>query len=204
MSQIFSMVFLKTTASAFPDLQDEQLVTALLAEESRERQRLLQEELYDRYADKVFCKCLSIVKDHETAKDLTHDIFIKIFLKLKDFKSTSPLYGWVFAIAYNHCINYINKQNRQRTEDFDDHSYDISEDEIEQQNDELKELQTQQLEHLLGELSEDDRLILLMRYQDDMAVKEIAESLDLGESAVKMRLKRSRDRLAELFKTIRP
>ncbi len=194
------MVFLQSTTTEFEPLDDQNLVAAILTEDNRERQRLMQEVLYDRYADKVFYKCLSIVKDHETAKDLAHDILVKMFLKLKDFKGTSPFYGWLFAIAYNHCINFVNKQQRLRTEDFDTHGYDIAEDEIEKENLELKELRLEKLEELLGELTESERLILLLRYQDDLAVKDIAEALDIGESAVKMRLKRSRDRLAELFK----
>ncbi len=198
------MVFLQSTTTEFESIDDQPLVAAILTEGNRERQRLMQEVLYDRYANKVFYKCLSIVKDHETAKDLAHDILVKMFLKLKDFKGTSPFYGWLFAITYNHCISYVRKQQQQRTEDFDAHSYDIAEDEIERENLELKELRLEQLEQLLDVLTESERLILLMRYQDDMAMKEIAEALDIGESAVKMRLKRSRDRLAELFKTIRP
>ncbi|MCF8247240.1 MAG: RNA polymerase sigma factor [Saprospiraceae bacterium] len=197
------MVFLQSTTTEFEAIDDQSLVAAILTEDDRERQRQMQEVLYDRYADKVFYKCLSIVKNHETAKDLAHDILVKMFLKLKHFKGASPFYGWLFAITYNHCISYVRKQQRQRTEDFDAHSYDIAEDEIEQENLELKELKLEQLEQLLDELTESERLILLMRYQDDMAVKEIAEALDIGESAVKMRLKRSRDHLAELFKTIR-
>ncbi len=198
------MVFLQKTTSEFGLLNDNDLIVAILNERNRERQRLLQEALYDRYADKVFFKCVSIVKDHETAKDLAHDVLVKVFVKLSDFKGTSPFYGWVLAIAYNHCISYIRSKKRQKIEDFDAHSYDIAEDDIERENLELKELRLEKLETLLEELSENERAILLMRYQDDMSIREISEVLDLTESAIKMRLKRSRDRLAELFKSVRP
>ena len=65
----------------------------------------------------------------------------------------------------------------------------------------LQELQLDQLEILFRQLKGDDKIILLMRYQDSMSVKQIAATLGIGESAVKMRLKRSRDRLAELLKS---
>ncbi len=194
------MVFLKNNETEFTELPDKELVACILAEKNKEVQRRMQEELYDRYADKVFYKCITFVKDGETAKDLAHDILVKMFLKLKDYKGISPFYGWIFAIAYNHCVSYLQKQKRMVLEDFDAREFNLTTDEIETENQELKELQLTQLEHLMEELNENEKLILLMRYQDGMPVKEIAGTLEMGESAVKMRLKRSRDRLAELFK----
>ena len=73
-------------------------------------------------------------------------------------------------------------------------------DDIELENKLLKDLQLNQLEKLFKELKADEKMVLLMRYQDGMSVKQISTSLSIGESAVKMRLKRSRDRLAELLK----
>lgn len=195
-----SMVFLKNKETPYKELPDKELVAAILIETNKERQRIMQEELYDRYAGKIFFKCLSIVKNRETAKDLAHDILVKMFLKLKDYKSISPFYGWVFAITYNHSISYLQKQKRIVLEDVEAGEFNLTTDEIEAENQELKELQLTQLERMVEELSEIERLILFMRYQDGMPVKEIASALQIGESAVKMRLKRSRDRLAELFK----
>ncbi len=58
-------------------------------------------------------------------------------------------------------------------------------------------MQFSQLEHFLDILHPEERMILMMRYQDDMSVNDIAETLHLGLSAVKMRLKRGRDKLAK-------
>ncbi len=194
------MAFLKNKETPYSGLTDKELIAGILSENKKEVQRHMQEELYDRYADKVFFKCMAIVKNRETAKDLAHDVLVKMFLKLKDYKSISPFYGWVFAIAYNHCISYLAKQKKMMQEDISAVEFQLSVDEIEAENQELKEMQLTQLENLIEELNENERLILFMRYQDGMPVKEIASALEMGESAVKMRLKRSRDRLADLFK----
>lgn len=196
------MVFLELKQEQLSSLDDKELVTAILQTTERAMQRACQEELYNRYADKVYFKCLAMVKDPDKAKDIAHDVLVKMFLKLKEYKGTGPLYGWLFAITYNFCINFLKKEKRLRTESFDLREYDVGTDEIEEENQELHELQLTQLELLMDTLEDDERLILLMRYQDDLSVRQMAEALDIGESAVKMRLKRSRDRLAHLFRNL--
>ena len=118
------------------------------------------------------------------------------------FICKSSFYSWVNAIIYNHCINHIEREKKLRLEDFETHSYDIAADEIELEHKILMELRLSQLEILMEQISESERMILLMRYQDDLSVKQIAQALGIGESAVKMRLKRSRDHLAELLKAL--
>ena len=194
------MIFLKNKPGASKELSDKELAGAILHATENSQRRQLQEELYDRYAEKIFFKSLSIVNNRDTAKDLTHDVLVKIFLRLGSYRGDSPFGGWVMAVTYNHCISYLEKEKRLRWEDFDSHQFEMAVDDIESENNILLELQLTQLEQLLDELNDSDRLILLMRYQDAMPVKEIADILQIGESAVKMRLKRSRDRLAELFK----
>ncbi len=158
----------------------------------------LLEHLYDRYATKIFHKCLSLTKEREVAKDLSHDIIIKIFTSLAKFQGKSAFSLWVHSITYNHCMDYLRLQKRLQYTDYDEQSFDyISEDTIERENKELEELQFSQLEHFLDILHPEERMILMMRYQDDMSVNDIAETLHLGLSAVKMRLKRGRDKLAK-------
>lgn len=171
-------------------------------------QRVLQGEkqlleiLYDRYSSKVYYKCLSITKDANISKDLSHDIIIKIFMNLSKFKGTSDFSFWVKSITYNYCMDFLKKKKRLRFGELDASEFDnVAADEIELENKILKEVQLEQLEILFEELKGDDKMILLMRYQDGMSVKDIATTLKISQSAVKMRLKRSRDRLAELLKS---
>jgi RNA polymerase sigma-70 factor (ECF subfamily) len=196
------MVFVKNDSLTFRAFTDQELISSILAEPDRNQCRLMQEELYERYVDKVYFKCISIVKDTHLAQDLTHDILVKVLIRLKDFKGASPFYGWVSAITYNSCMTFLKHRIRDRTIDLDHVDTDLAEEDIENENIELREIQLEQLEKIMDELHEKDRMILLMRYEDDLSIVEISQILDLGESAVKMRLKRSRDRLAELFKSL--
>lgn len=166
-------------------------------------ERDLLEIIYDRYAPKIYYKCLSIIRNKDTAKDLAHDIMIKVFLNLSEFRGTAGFASWVYAITYNHCMDYVRKSKRMPVEPMDSKEYDLlSTEEIELENKILKDLKLTQLETILEGLKPGDKLILMMRYQDSMSTKQIAKTLNLSGSAVKMRLKRSRDKLAQQLKDI--
>ncbi len=157
-------------------------------------------ELYDRYANKVYRKCISMLKNKEDAQDLSHDILVKAFLKISSFQGNSSFSTWIYAITYNNCIDFLRKKQKTRVVDYDDitESFDIEvEDEVE--NKKLFEIEVERLLELLYELNEDDRAIILMKYQDEMSIEDIRTALNLSPSAAKMRLKRARDRLRKFY-----
>lgn len=195
------MIFaLFNTLDTKEKISDKEIVERIIATGDKELFHIL----YERYADKVYRKCLLLTKDRETSKDLAHDILIKVFLNLSKLKKITNFSLWVHSITYNHCIDYLRLKQKVKYEDFEEQAFeDISEEDIEREQQELKELQLSELEAVFAELKEEEKLILLMRYQDDLSIKDIARTLSMGESAVKMRLKRSRDHLAELLKKYR-
>ena len=73
------------TLSNINDLSDEDLVEAIV----KTNNTLLFEILYDRYANLVYNKCYGFAKDADEAKDLTQDVFLKLFVKLASFKGKS-------------------------------------------------------------------------------------------------------------------
>ncbi len=158
--------------------------------------------LYDRYANKVYRKCLSVIKEANTAQDLVHDIMVRVFTNLPKFKGDSKFGSWVYAITYNRCMDFLRKQQRYRVSEFDaENDPRGGQEDHEPSYRELVAIRTQQLEVLMEELHEMDRMVLLMKYQDELSVAEMAETLEVGESAIKMRLKRARDRLQKLHES---
>jgi RNA polymerase sigma-70 factor (ECF subfamily) len=180
-------------------LTDEQLVRLILDSGDSKGFELL----YDRFAQRVYYKCVSLLKDREEAKDLTHDILLKVFLNLVKFEGRSSFSLWVHSITYNYCIDYLKKQKRLRMGAFEEEVHeDIADDVAEQESRLLQELKLTQLGQVFDKLAIEDQIILMMRYQDDLPVKKIAETLQISESATKMRLKRSRDHLALLIQQL--
>ncbi|GAB2528389.1 RNA polymerase sigma factor [Spirosoma aerophilum] len=159
------------------------------------------ETLYERYCDKVYRKCLSFSKDPVRAEDLTHDIFLKLVVKLSSFREQAKFSTWLYSITYNYCTDQLRSQNLRREVHMDEgwERLDVGTDDGLAEMAEMAEMESQQLERALHQLSAEEQTILLMKYQDDVSIRDIAAISGLTESAVKMRLKRSRDKLRKHY-----
>lgn len=176
------------------NLNDEEIIVKLLnAEDSS-----LFEILYDRYVDKVFAKCFSFTKEASLAEDLSHDIFIKVYSKLADFKGNAKFSTWLYMITYNHCIDYVRKNTRRIREV--EIAGDINIENEDTGEDKLLEIRVERLQNILNQISIEERSILIMKYQDDFQIKEICKLLDINASAAKMRLKRAKAKVLRLYK----
>ncbi|MCB9272766.1 MAG: sigma-70 family RNA polymerase sigma factor [Lewinellaceae bacterium] len=160
--------------------------------------------LYGRYSTKIFSKCISLLKDEVLAQDATQEIFTKIFLNLSRFGEKSKFSTWVYSITYNYCIDFLRRKKKQKDlfSDEMEKAPDVPENEVSDKV--LLEMELSQLKVVLDNLPEGDQAILLMKYQDGMQIRDIAEVLDKTESAIKMKLKRAKARAQqvrdELFK----
>lgn len=179
-------------------LTDEDLVKEIVENNNSQLFGLL----YDRYAHIVYNRCYGFAKSKEEAQDLTHDVFIKLFVKLRTFKGRSKFSTWLYSFTYNFCVNYVQrdsvkKQERNTVTTDIIRDDDINLEEIDDSS--LLELKSEKLAKVLEIIDVNDKMILLMKYQDDMTIKEIAVLLSLGESAVKMRLKRAKERVIKTY-----
>lgn len=182
--------------TVYKELSDLEIIALITKEQKTD----LFDVLYDRYAPLIYRKCVSLTKDQNVAKDLMHDIMIKVFLNIAQFEGRSNFSLWVNTVSYNHCMQYFKLKKRLVITPEELSTYqNLAIQDIEEEHQELQQIKAKQLLFLLEKLKSESRLILVMRYFSDMSVKEIAESLEIGESAVKMRLKRGRAKLADLF-----
>ncbi|MCR9067099.1 MAG: sigma-70 family RNA polymerase sigma factor [Cytophagales bacterium] len=181
---------------ALRKLTDEEIVN-LVAEHNRTD---LFEVIYDRYALKIYQKCLSFTRDDYEAKDVAHDVIVKLFLQLTKFGGKSKFSTWVYKVTYNHCVDYqaIRKKKLSLSEELaleagKSEPSDVPEDS------ELMELSIDTLAKLMEQLTPAEKSIILMKYQDGLSVKEIASLTQAGESSVKMKLKRTKAKLIALY-----
>lgn len=176
-------------------LTDEKIVELIMSSENPE----FFEEIYERYAKKIFSKCLSFSKDQIEAMDLAHDVLIKIYLNLSKYQKKAKFSTWIYAITYNYCVDYQVKRKKQMTI-LEELKNDDSELVVQNHTDEeLEEITTEKLKQLLEKVSLAEKTLLLMKYQDNFSVKEIAKTIGVGESAVKMKLLRSKAKLMKLY-----
>ncbi|MDP5121565.1 MAG: sigma-70 family RNA polymerase sigma factor [Spirosomaceae bacterium] len=175
------------------NLKDEELVRLYI---ETQKNRYF-EEIYDRYSDKIFRKCYSFVKDTARAQDFTHDIFIKLSVKIGTFKETARFSTWLYSITYNYCMDQLRlikkRGEYELNENFDLEAEDDGEDY------ELLQMKTVGLKKSMELLTAEEKAILIMKYQDDFSIKDIADTFGLTESAVKMRLMRTREKVKKVY-----
>lgn len=153
------------------------------------------ESLYNRYVTKVYRHCLRLTHNTESAQDFTHDIFIKIFTKLDHFNHKARFSTWLYTIAHNYCLDQI-RRNKQRPLQLTDKS-----DWPDRAESEPVDREEERLHLLRGGmemLSLAERTLLQVRYDEAKSVEEIAHLHGLSQSAIKMRLKRIREKLGRL------
>lgn len=156
-------------------------------------------ELYDRYSQKIYRKCLSFVKRTSKAEDLTHDIFVKVLLSLSTFKGNSKVSTWIYAITYNFCVDYLRKEKKLN---FHHNEFKTGDNDNYDEEDDLQDLQfmrAERLKEILEKIKTDEKMILLMKYQDNFSIKQIQEILGISESATKMRLKRAKEKVKKIY-----
>ncbi len=148
--------------------------------------------IYEKYAAKVYSKCIALLKDEAMAKDATQEIFMKVFLNLSKFGERAQFSTWLYSITYNYCIDFLRKKNRRGNIFSDDmeRAPDVEDDEVSDKV--LLEMKVDHLRKVLEMIPPDDKYVLLMKYQEDLSIKEIADVLEKSESAIKMKIKRAK------------
>ncbi len=155
------------------------------------------ETLYKRYYKKVLDKCYSFVKSKTAAEELTEDIFSKTYEKLPTFKQISSFSSWLYSITYNHCIDYLRMKKKLHYPNWSKENElpDI----IDDSDDVIEDINYENLVTILELVHPEEKALLLMKYQDNLSVKQISSALRISDDAAKMRLKRARMRVYYLY-----
>jgi len=157
-------------------------------------------ELYKRYSSKIYRRSISLVKEQSTAEDLTHDIFMKVLHSLSSFRGNSKVSTWIYAISYNFCIDHLRKTKKARFNQNDYESY-ASENGVDYIDDleDIRHIRVERLKEILDVIDIEDKMILLMKYQDGFSIKHIQDILNISESATKMRIKRAKEKVKKVY-----
>ncbi|WP_299260210.1 RNA polymerase sigma factor [uncultured Aquimarina sp.] len=183
-------------------LTDEELVEKI----NESQNQLFFGVLYERYIKKVYYKCYSFVKNDDEAEDLSQEIFIKLYNKISAFQGRAKFSTWLYVFTYNFCVNYVSRDKEKKVSSFAERiknkEYKISSEESELDED-FFEIKMSKLEKALEMISPEDKAMLMLKYHDNVSVKELQLLFGINESALKMRLKRARIKAVEAHAKIR-
>jgi len=166
------------------------------------------ERLVQRFERRVFSTVFRVVRRREMVEDLAQEIFVKVYLGIRDYDFRARFGTWVARVAVNHCYDFLRHERGHRLTYYSEMSP-----EGERAVEELaenpagggRELERQVaardlVAKLLDRAPEDDRVILALKELEGRSVEEIAGILDLNTSTVKVRLHRARKRMLEDLK----
>lgn len=148
-------------------------------------------QMYINYNRKVFNICLRYVNDEHKAEDLTQETFLKAYNNLSKFRGDSAVYTWLYRIATNACLNWINK-NKLNLEFTDKPKEVLYTDDTDKVN------KTSEVMDYLNTLDEDIKETFELYAFESKSYKEIAAEQQIPIGTVKSRIHRIKKDLSEL------
>ena len=182
----------KTTK--IPDTSAQQIS---LVEQAIDGKRSAFAQLADQFHEDIFRTVFYRVRSRADAEDITQDVFLKAFQKISSIKDASKFRGWLFSIALNRIKDFYRKRRFRslfKTEDENIDSHPPVEDESDQPealDQVLREDFWRQVMQVLDKLSKMEREVFMLRFFDQLSIREIADILKKNESTVKTHLYRA-------------
>ncbi len=163
-------------------MSQESILLANLKTESKKE--IAFSELVSLYKERLYWHIRNIVKSHDDADDVLQNTFIKVYKNIGSFKGDSKLYSWMYRIATNEAITFINKRAKQMqisSEELQSLAIDNLKSDVYFEGDEIQI----KLQRAIATLPEKQQLVFNMKYFQDLKYKDMSEILETSEGALK-------------------
>lgn len=141
-------------------------------------------ELISEYKERLYWHIRNIVKNHDDSDDVLQNTFLKVYRNIDQFKGDSKLYSWMYRIATNESITFLNKKSRRlkiTSEELQNQIIDNLESDVYFEGDEIQ----LKLQKAIATLPEKQQLVFNMKYFEELKYREMSEILDTSEGALK-------------------
>ncbi len=167
---------------------------------AREGNKQAFNRLVEAYQRPVYNLSYRMLSNAQEAEDAAQETFLRAFSRLAQFNDSHKFSTWILSIANHYCIDKLRKR-RTRFVSLDDNPVleNLQEDKLQPEGELLSQEQKIELQLLLNRLEPEYRTPLILRYWEDYSYEDIATTLGLTISAVKSRLFRARQQMAELY-----
>jgi RNA polymerase sigma-70 factor (ECF subfamily) len=157
------------------------LITQLQDQKTKE---VAFKQLLSLYKERLYWHIRKIVVSHDDADDVLQNTFIKIFKNIDNFKNNSKLYSWMYRIATNEAITFINKRAKERNVDITEYQQQLIstlDSDHWFTGDEIQLI----LQKAIATLPQKQQLVFNMKYFDEMKYSQISEILETSIGALK-------------------
>lgn len=160
-------------------------------------------EIVYAFQDSVFNLCYRMLGERTEAEDASQETFLRAYLNLQRYDPSRSMKTWLLSIASNHCIDRLRRRRLVwlSLEEPLPNNLALASDAPDPEESTLLRERSEKVQGLLTQLSPDYRAAVVLRYWYDFSYAEIADMLDTTESAIKSRLFRARQALADNMDT---
>lgn len=163
------------------------------------KEKWAQKELYETYYGKMIGVCLRYSNNHEDARDILHEGFIKVFRNIHKYNPGTSLGAWIRRIMINTSIDFYRKSIRRRTEDIEHAQHETS-DEV----DAISNCSAKEIMLCVQQLSPAYRTVFNLYAIEGYSHREIAEQLKISESTSRSNLVKARTKLKQMLSSKYP
>ena len=162
-------------------IQDTELLLQFRNPETKEKAFTA---IIKKYQEKLYWHIRRMVVEHEDANDVLQNVFIRVWNGLENFREDSQLYTWLYRIATNECLSYLEQQKRKSSLSLDEMESGLSNKVIADKYFDPNKLEWK-LQLAIQQLPEKQRIVFTLRYYDEMPYEEMSRVLDTSEGALK-------------------
>ncbi|MBN8720029.1 RNA polymerase sigma-70 factor, ECF subfamily [Hydrobacter penzbergensis] len=152
-----------------------------------------------KYQEKLYWHIRRMVINHEDANDVLQNVFIKVWNALEQFREDSQLYTWLYRIATNECLSFLEQQKKRSALSMEDLDAAISDKIKADQGFDANQLEWR-LQLAIQQLPEKQRIVFNLRYYEEMPYEEMSRVLDTSEGALKASYHHAARKIEEFIK----
>lgn len=162
-------------------IQDSELLTQFRNPSTRESAFTA---IIKKYQERLYWHVRRMVVEHEDANDVLQNMFIKVWNGLDNFREDAQLYTWLYRIATNECLSYLEQQKKRTSVSLEEMGSNL-ENKIKADKDFDANKLEWKLQLAIQQLPEKQRIVFSLRYYDEMPYEEMSRVLETSEGALK-------------------
>lgn len=162
-------------------VSDQELLAEFREEATRERAFT---KIIKKYQERLYWHVRRLVVHHEDANDVLQNVFIKVWTYLDNFREESNLYTWMYRIATNEALTFIEKEKKRTSVSLSDHETGLANRLTAEKGFDANKLEWR-LQQAIQSLPEKQRVVFLLRYYDEMPYEEMSGVLETSVGALK-------------------
>ncbi|MBM3159403.1 MAG: RNA polymerase sigma factor [Bacteroidota bacterium] len=141
-------------------------------------------DLVKKYQEKIYWLVKRMVVSHEDANDVVQNTFIRVWNGLEKFREDSQLYTWIYRIATNECLSFLEQKKRKALTSLSEQEQERAEQVKADSHFDAQKLEWK-LELAIQQLPERQRLVFILRYYQEMPYEQMSKLLETSEGALK-------------------